>query len=50
MISIPKSVHASRLKENWNIFDFKLSNSDIVAINKLNKNERVGSDPDKITF
>ena len=50
VISIPKSVHASRLKENWNIFDFKLSNSDIVAINKLNKNERVGSDPDKITF
>lgn len=45
--AIPKSIHEQRLKENLDVFDFHLSPADMVAINKLNRDERVGSDPDK---
>lgn len=34
---IPKSAHTERLKENINIFDFKLSDQDIADINSLDK-------------
>ncbi|MFR9166701.1 MAG: aldo/keto reductase [Dysgonomonas sp.] len=50
IITIPKSSHKDRLKENISIFDFELSDDHIKEINSLNKNQRVGSDPDNFKF
>lgn len=47
VVTIPKSIKPHRIKENANIFDFKLSPEDMDKINALNKNERIGSNPDK---
>ncbi len=46
-IVFPKSVSAARIRENFDIFDFELSGEDVEAISALNRNERVGPDPDK---
>lgn len=45
---IPKSVTPSRIKENINIFDFKLSLAEMDTIQKLDQNTRVGKDPDEM--
>lgn len=50
VVTIPKTVHEGRLKENAHIFDFVLSPSDMEAIDALNRNERKGSDPDNFNF
>lgn len=39
VVSIPKSVHKERMKENLNVFDFELSNDDMDAIKTLDTNE-----------
>lgn len=44
-IVIPKSVTASRIRENFDIFDFKLTTVDIEKITTLDCNLRSGSDP-----
>jgi 2,5-diketo-D-gluconate reductase A len=46
-IVFPKSVTPSRVKENFEIFDFELPEADVAEISALNKNERTGPDPDK---
>jgi 2,5-diketo-D-gluconate reductase A len=46
-IVFPKSVTPSRVRENFDIFDFELSGGDVAAISALNKNQRTGPDPDK---
>jgi len=50
VVAIPKSVTPSRIKDNINIFDFALTADEITAIDALNKNQRVGPDPDKFSF
>jgi diketogulonate reductase-like aldo/keto reductase len=50
VVVIPKSANIERQKENLSIFDFELSSEDILKINSLNKDERVGSHPDTFTF
>ncbi len=50
IITIPKSVTPSRIEENMQIFDFELSAEQMVQIDKLNKNERIGQDPDNFHF
>jgi 2,5-diketo-D-gluconate reductase A len=45
-IIFPKSVTASRIKENFAIFGFELSGEDVEAISALNKDQRTGPDPD----
>lgn len=40
VVVIPKSVSASRLKENLNVFDFTLSAEDFAAVEALNRNFR----------
>ena len=46
-IIFPKSVQPDRIGENIDIFDFELSGEDVEAITALNKNQRVGPNPDK---
>lgn len=39
VVVIPKSTHIERMEENFNIFDFALSEEDMTAIAALDKNE-----------
>ena len=41
VIVIPKSVNSTRIKENFNVFDFQLSFDDLKQINSLNNNTRI---------
>ncbi len=50
VVTIPKSVNANRIQGNADIFDFELTAEDMAQINALNKEERIGPDPDHITF
>ena len=45
-IVFPRSVRPERIRENIAIFDFELSGDDMAAISALNRNQRVGPDPD----
>ncbi|MGE5628934.1 MAG: aldo/keto reductase [Solirubrobacterales bacterium] len=47
-VTIPKSTNPERIKENTGIFDFELSNEDMLEIEKLNAGLRIGMDPDDI--
>src|SRR5690606_15706590 len=38
IVAIPKSVRKERMDENFNIFDFQLSNEDVQAIQTLDQN------------
>lgn len=49
-ICIPKSVHRERIESNAQVFDFELSAADMDRIFALNKNARVGSDPETFPF
>jgi 2,5-diketo-D-gluconate reductase A len=49
-IIFPKSVTPARIRENIAIFDFELSGEDVEAISALNRNERIGADPDKFDW
>lgn len=50
VVTIPKSIKEHRIIENADIFDFELSAEDMERLNSLNKNERVGPDPDNFDF
>lgn len=47
IVTIPKSIKAHRIQENADIFDFELSAQEMASIDAINKNERVGSNPEK---
>ena len=50
VVVIPKSVTPSRIKENFEIFDFVIDHSDMLKIDSLNENIRTGADPDNFDF
>lgn len=52
LIVIPKSTHKERIEENFNVFDFELSDDDMKEIAGLDKREggRVGSNPATASF
>ena len=44
-ILIPKSVTPSRMKENIDVFDFSLTEEEMTIIARLDRNERIGKNP-----
>ena len=49
-IVFPKSVTRSRVEENFALFDFELSDTDMGLISALNKDHRTGPDPDTFNW
>ena len=49
-VVIPKSVHQQRIEENADIFDFSLTPEEMRTIATLDRNGRVGSDPNDEAF
>ncbi|WP_347550122.1 aldo/keto reductase [Pseudalkalibacillus hwajinpoensis] len=50
VVTIPKSSNPERIKQNFDVFDFELTQEDIRALDELNQNERMGPDPDNFDF
>ena len=50
IVTIPKSVHKNRIIENSQIFDFELNPEDMLEIDSMNENKRLGPDPDNVNF
>lgn len=50
VVTIPKSVNAERIKSNFQVFDFNLTQDEIITIDSLDKNERIGAHPDHFDF
>jgi diketogulonate reductase-like aldo/keto reductase len=48
--AIPKSVRPERIAENFDVFDFELTASELGAIDALDSDVRRGPDPDSITL
>ncbi|WP_402463036.1 aldo/keto reductase [Isoptericola aurantiacus] len=47
-VIFPKSVTPARIQENFELFDFELSEADMADITALDRGERIGSHPDEM--
>ena len=46
ILTIPKSVHPHRIVQNANVFDFSLTDLEMTRIDEINREQRIGPDPD----
>lgn len=46
MLTIPKSVHEERIRENADVFDLRLTEEEVALLDSLDRGERLGPDPD----
>jgi 2,5-diketo-D-gluconate reductase A len=44
---IPKSTHAERIRENFDVFDFELGDSEMATLSAISEPGRIGPDPDE---
>ncbi|MCY7404725.1 MAG: aldo/keto reductase [Cryobacterium sp.] len=49
-VVFPKSVTRARVDENFALFDFELTDTDLLAIAALNRDERTGPHPDEFNY
>ena len=49
-VVIPKSTHTERITSNMQVFDFELNPDEMTRIDALDKNQRVGTDPETANF
>jgi 2,5-diketo-D-gluconate reductase A len=49
-VVIPKSSNPERIRQNFELFDFELSEDDMAAIERLDADERTGGDPGTFEF
>jgi diketogulonate reductase-like aldo/keto reductase len=47
---IPKSVKPERIRESIALFDFELPKDDMRAIEGMDREQRIGADPDTASF
>lgn len=50
LVVIPKSVHADRIAQNIDVFDFELNSDDMTVIDSMETGERTGPDPEVANF
>lgn len=50
VVTIPKSARQDRIQSNADIFDFELSDEEMVLIDQMDRGERTGPDPDNFNF
>jgi len=50
VVVIPKSVSTAGIQSNADLFDFELSEEEMVRISHLEKGRRLGPDPDTFNF
>ncbi|UOQ83416.1 aldo/keto reductase [Gracilibacillus salinarum] len=50
VVTIPKSMTPSRIKENLEVYEFQLTDLEMQQLDALNENKRSGPDPDQFHF
>ena len=50
IVVIPKSSHRERINENFKVFDFELSAEEMDALKSIDKNQRIGADPENVPY
>lgn len=50
IVALPKSVTPSRIEENFQVFDFELTDEEMHQIRKLNRAEKTFPEPDNVDF
>ncbi|KML33657.1 aldo/keto reductase [Rossellomorea marisflavi] len=50
IVTIPKSMTESRIKENIDIYDFELTEEQVKTLDALDEHKRIGPDPDQFDF
>jgi diketogulonate reductase-like aldo/keto reductase len=50
IVAIPKSAQQQRIRDNADIFDFEIEANDLALIDRLDRNQRLGADPDNFDF